>query len=203
MQWRELLDAVGDQPVFTTGMLLAGHSSAAGLYSQLSRWVGAGKILKLRRGVYALAPPFSRVQPHPFLVANRLEHASYVSLHSALAYYSMIPEHVPVTTSVTTGRTQYVQTPVGRFTYRHVQVERFRGFEQREVTPGQLAILATPEKALLDLLYLTPASDSPGYLEQLRLDVPPRFDWLVFDELAEGPHEAKLRRAATRLRENL
>jgi len=193
---------VSGEPVFTTGMLLAGAASAAGVRSQLCRWVKSGKILQLRRGVYSLAPPYGHQAPHPFLIANRLEQASYVSLQSALSYHGMIPEHVPLTTSITTRRTERVSTPLGRFEYRHVQPLWFTGFDRREVSPGQWAILATPEKALLDLLYLTPGSDSCDYLRELRLQIPPRFDWSSLHGMAEHLRGGRLRRAAHRL-ENL
>jgi predicted transcriptional regulator of viral defense system len=45
----------------------------------------------------------------------------------------------------------------------------FFGFEHRQVTEMQWAYLATPEKALLDLIYLTPKADSEGYIRALRL----------------------------------
>ncbi len=189
--------------MFTTGMLLAGSASAANSRSQLCRWVKSGKILQLRRGVYSLAPPYAQRDPHPFLIANRLERASYVSLQSALSYHGMIPEHVPVTTSITTRRTERLSTPLGRFEYRHVQRPWFAGFERREVSPGQWAILATPQKALLDLLYLTPGSDSRDYLRELRLQMPPRFDWSNLHRMAEHLRGPKLRRAAHRLEDLL
>ncbi|NJL27260.1 MAG: type IV toxin-antitoxin system AbiEi family antitoxin domain-containing protein, partial [Thermoanaerobaculia bacterium] len=37
---------------------------------QISRWVEAGRLYQLRRGLYALAPPFQKTKPHPFLVAT-------------------------------------------------------------------------------------------------------------------------------------
>ena len=199
MKWENALAIVRDEPVFTTGMLLAGSKSAANFRSQLCRWVESGKILQLRRGVYSLAPPYAQREPHPFLIANRLEQASYVSLQSALSYHGMIPEHVPITTSITTRRTEHVSTALGRFEYRHVQPLWFAGFQRREVSPGQWAIVATPEKALLDLLYLTPGSDSYDYLRELRLQMPPRFDWSNLHRMAEPLRGGKLRRAAHRL----
>ena len=56
------------------------------------------------------------------------------------------------------------------------QVETIYGVEVRlsdfhlaEVSPGQRASIATPEKALLDLVYLHPGGDNPAYLRELRL----------------------------------
>ncbi len=90
MKFSELLEIVQDEPVFDTGLLLAGDVKALDIHRQLLRWRKAGKIYQLCRGLYSLAPPFQKIKPHPLLIANRLLPASYVSLQSALAYYGMI-----------------------------------------------------------------------------------------------------------------
>ena len=111
MGFRELLAIVGDESLFETGLLLAGDVDPNNVRRQLSRWTTSGKLYQLRRGLYALAPPYQKTDPHPFLIANRLVRASYVSLHAALAYYGLIPEHVPLVTSVTTARPIEHETP--------------------------------------------------------------------------------------------
>ena len=169
MKWQDLLVKVGNEPVFTAGFLASGSTRLADVRLQLSRWTRAGKLIQLRRGVYSLADPYRKVQPEPFLLANALKPASYVSLQSALAYYGMIPEYVPVVTSVTTGRPEEVDTPLGRFLYRHVKMSWFFGYRQVELTSGQVAFIAQPEKALLDLAYLTTGTASEDYWQQLRL----------------------------------
>src|SRR3990172_13404403 len=98
MEFKQLLDVVGDEPVFETGLLLAGNVDAADVRRQLSRWTKAGRLYQLRRGLYALAPPFQKVKPHPFLISNRMLRGSYVSCESALAHYNLIPEGVPMVT---------------------------------------------------------------------------------------------------------
>ena len=45
---------------------------------------------------------------------------------------------------------------------------------------NQKAFIATPEKALLDLIYLQPDGDNPAYLKELRLQ---NLDMLNIDEL--------------------
>jgi len=65
MKFEELLEMVGDEPLFETGFLLAGPVDPANVHRQLSRWVKAGRLYQLRRGLYAVAPPFQRVRPHP------------------------------------------------------------------------------------------------------------------------------------------
>ena len=169
MKWQDLLVKAGNEPVFTAGFLASGTTRLANVRLQLSRWTRAGKLIQLRRGVYSLADPYRKVQPEPFLLANALKPASYVSLQSALAYYGMIPEYVPVVTSVTTGRPEEVDTPLGRFLYRHVKTSWFFGYRQVELTSGQVAFIALPEKALLDLAYLTAGTASEDYWQQLRL----------------------------------
>jgi len=169
MKWQDLIVKAGNEPVFTAGFLASGTTRLANVRLQLSRWTRAGKLIQLRRGVYSLADPYRKVQPEPFLLANALKPASYVSLQSALAYYGMIPEYVPVVTSVTTGRPEEVDTPLGRFLYRHVKTSWFFGYRQVELTSGQVAFIAQPEKALLDLAYLTAGTASEDYWQQLRL----------------------------------
>jgi hypothetical protein len=169
MKLAALLAIVGDQPVFETGFLLAGDVDPKDLRRQLSRWVASGHIVQLRRGLYALAPPYRRTEPHPFVVANRLVRGSYVSLQSALAHHGLIPEHVPVITSVTTGRPQQRENAFGSFQYHHCPPERLTGYRTESLGGGQEALVATPAKALADLVHLVPGADSRAYLSQLRL----------------------------------
>lgn len=169
MKWQSLLAAVGDEPVFETGFLLAGDVDPADIRRQLSRWVSSGRLVQLRRGLYALAPPYRKTEPHPFLVANRLVLGSYVSLQSALAHHSLIPEYVPVITSVTTGRPQHRENPFGSFEFRHSSPGRLTGYRVEKMGGGQEALVATPAKALADLIHLVPGADSAAYLSELRL----------------------------------
>jgi predicted transcriptional regulator of viral defense system len=176
MNFEHLLEIVGDEPVFETALLLAGEVNPAAVRLQITRWVNAGKIIQIRRGLYALAPPYQKVKPHPFLIANRLVRASYVSLQSALSNYGLIPEYVPATTSITTQRPGRWETPVGIFEFRHIKAELLNGYLQTSLEGGQQAFVALPEKALLDLIYLHPGGDSPTYLSQLRLQNLDRLD---------------------------
>ncbi|MEI7881286.1 MAG: hypothetical protein WCI95_10465 [bacterium] len=176
-------------------------SSLPDIRRQLDRWIKVGKVIQLRRGFYMLENPWRRKIVNPFYVANRLKKASYVSLQSALAWYGMIPEYVPETTSVTTGRPEILQTPVGSFSYQHIKPDWFMGYSQVKTAPDRMVFMATPEKALLDLLYLTPRSDDPGYLRELRFEPSEKFDWTRTQSLAGMDRSPKLERAVKRLRE--
>lgn len=196
MEFSHLLEIVGDEPVFETGLLLAGEVDPANVRRQLSRWVKTGRLYQLRRGLYALAPPFQKVKPHPFLVANRLVRGSYVSLQSALAYHGLIPEAVPVTTSVAALRPARWDTPLGVYEYRHVKTGLLFGYQLTDMGDDQQAFVATPEKALLDLVHLQPRGDAPEYLHQLRLQNLERLDLDQLQSQAMRAKSPKLRRAA-------
>lgn len=196
MKWEELLKIVGDEPVFSASILLAGEVSAPDIRRQLSRWVNTGKVIQLRRGVYTLAGPYRKIDPHPFLLANALKAASYVSLQSALAFYGLIPEYTPVVTSVTTGRPEQRETQMGMFFFSHVKKTWFADYQKVEISPGQSAFLAIPEKSLLDLIYLTSGSDELDYLIELRLQNFERLDLEILNKLARESGSRKLIRAA-------
>lgn len=181
MEFEALLQIVGDDPVFDSSLLLAGKNDPKIVRLQLTRWVKSGRIYQLRRGLYTLAPPYQKTQPHPFLVANRLRRASYVSMQSALAFYGLIPETVHVVVSATTGRPERLTTPLGIFEFRHIKPDLLFGYQMVDLG-GQKALLATPEKALLDLVYLQQGGASAEYLQGLRLQ---NLDRLDVDRLAK------------------
>ena len=199
MKWQDLLILIGSEPVFSSTFLMVGNSSRADIHLQLSRWVKAGKLHQLKRGLYVLAEPYRKVSPHPFLIANRIKNASYVSLQSAMAWYNLIPEYVPVITSVTTTRTDTFHSSEGSFLYRRIKKSLFTGYMYTELVDGQFVFLAQPEKALLDLIYLTPHSESREYLRELRLQ---NMDMINTDLLLQMSIESgspRLKLAANRL----
>lgn len=211
MEFERLLELVDDDPIFETTLLLAGKVDPHIVRLQLTRWTKSGRVYQLRRGLYALAPPYQKVKPHPFLVANHMQRASYVSLQSALAFYGLIPETVQVTLSVTTGRPGQYKTPLGAFEFRHVKPELLHGYrmtslgEATIMRSGQQALIATPEKALLDLVYLHPGGEAPEYLHELRLQNLERLDIDALHCQAESFATPKLHRAVaaiTRLTQN-
>lgn len=198
MKFVDLISAVGDEPVFETGLLLADQRNPDGVRRQLARWTASGRIHQLRRGLYMLAPPWQRGHPHPFLVANRLVPGSYMSGLSALAWEQVIPEYVPETTSVGPSKPHIRELPPGRFSFRHVKPQLRFGYRALPVDDNQRAFVATPEKALLDLVHLHPGGDQSAYLAELRLD----YDALRLPTLADFAARSaspKLTRAAQRI----
>jgi len=201
MEFEKLVEIVRNEPVFETGLLLAGDVDPNHIRRQLTRWTNSGRLIQLRRGLYALAPPFQRGNPHPFKVANRLVSGSYVSCQSALAHYSLIPEYTPSVVSVCTSRPRLWDTSLGTFIFRHVQRKYLFGYQLLDVLGAQQAIIAEPEKALLDLIYLTPSGDTEEFIRSLRLQNLDQLDEHALEKCAERFGKPKLQRATNNVKE--
>lgn len=168
MMFSALLARVGELPIIDSKTLRTWGEDPHALSVQLSRWTKAGKLVPLRRGVYLLPSSLRRTYPPLEYIANLLVVPSYISLERALAFYGLIPESVPLVQSVTLRRPACFRTAAGDFAYHHVKKNWFFGYLQLAVPPGS-ALIARPEKALLDLLYLSPGPLSLERLEGLRL----------------------------------
>ena len=189
-----LLKKVGNVPCFSARFLAAGENLSQ-VRLQLARWVKDGRLIKLHKGLYALAEPYSKIKPELFSIANSLKSPSYVSLQSALSWHGLIPEFVPAITCVTTNRPQVLETPLGRFEYRHVSKNFFWGYQKVELSERQQAFVAVAEKALLDLVYLTSGGDRKEFLEELRLQNLEKLSKDILRQYAEKSDSPKLRRA--------
>lgn len=203
MRWNDLLIAVGAEPLFETGLLLVGDVDRADVARQLSRWTSSGRLVQLRRGLYAFGGSHTRGLRNlgPYEIANRLMPGSYVSLSSVLARAGLIPEHVPVTTSITTGRPARYITPLGTFVYRHVKPAMFWGFEATELEPGVRTFASVPEKALIDLLYLEHDAADSAYLDELRIQNLDRLRLDVLERMAVRCGVQRVIRAVSKIAE--
>ncbi len=137
--------------------------------------ITAGVLISIRKGLYVAA---DLAKPKPFLVANHIFGPSYVSIDSALSSYGMIPERVYALTSVTPKASRRFETTLGVFTYARLPLPYYSlGLVQKELAAGQRALVASPEKALLDKLITTSGmilrsrtAAAKYLLENLRLD---------------------------------
>lgn len=135
----------------------------------LNRWVAKGYLILLKNGIYAFR--HWATQPNVNLIAaNRIYRPSYISTYTALAHYGMIPEFVAQTTSVTTLKTAAFSNELGDFSYRHIKPSLFFGYHIIASTAQRDILIATPEKALIDLLYLSPVLKTEQDMLDLRLD---------------------------------
>ncbi|MBS1677020.1 MAG: hypothetical protein JST08_06510 [Actinobacteria bacterium] len=129
---------------------------------RLQSLVEAGLVTPIRRGLWSV-----ETDPDPFAVAPYLTapFPAYISVFSALAAHGMI-EQIPGRVSVVSlDRARRIQTEIGAFDVHHIAPELFGGF-----APWQRGgTIASPEKALFDLVYLRAAAGGRAYLPELTL----------------------------------
>lgn len=119
----------------------------------ISRLVKSGELIRLKNGFFLIAEKIRESRVPYEQVANLLYGPSYLSFEWALSFYNMIPEGVYVVTSASAGKSKSFSTPVGTFDYIHLSHHRYAiGIDQKETTAGRF-LIATPEKALADLVH--------------------------------------------------
>ena len=137
--------------------------------NNLSRWTKKGLLIRLRQGYFTF-PEYKSKRDYNYYFANRIYRPSYISLHTALAFFGIIPEAVTQITSITSLKTAAFKNELGEYSYKSVSENLMFGYEIRAMENGKSIQFATPEKALLDLLYLYPAYKTEKELKDLRLD---------------------------------
>ena len=137
-----------------------------------------GALIQLKRGLYVVSPEFSGKQLSLGLIANHIYGPSYVSLHYALRYYGLIAERVYTITSITTHHTRTFENSLARFTYRGVGTEYFPIGVRSIDENGVSYLMATPEKALCDMIMVEPYIPQSSILglerffeEDMRIDM--------------------------------
>ncbi|MFO7807710.1 MAG: hypothetical protein R6V40_04830 [Candidatus Moraniibacteriota bacterium] len=135
---------------------------------QISYWQKNGEIKRIKRGLYVFSEREDELSPQE--VAFILYEPSYISLEYALSHYGIIPETVFNITSVSTRKTRKFSTEFGVFPYRKIKPSLFFGYEVRETEYGKY-LLAEPEKALLDYLYLNLGKiNTEDDIEEIRIN---------------------------------
>lgn len=137
--------------------------------NNLTRWVKQNLLVKLRNSWYSF-PDYMNVPNIQHFVSNKIYTPSYVSLHSALAFYGIIPEAIVQTTAVSSLKKASFENSFGSFSYQQVLPELMFGSEQKTFRNQHSLLFATPEKAILDLLYLYPQYNNEQEIIELRFD---------------------------------
>jgi hypothetical protein len=120
----------------------------------ISRMVKTGLLIRLKKGFFLIAEKIEGSSIPYEQIANLLYGPSYISFEWALSYYKMIPEGVYVVTSASATRPKSFTTPVATFDYIYLNHRRYTiGIDQKENAAGRF-LIATPEKALADLVHL-------------------------------------------------
>ncbi|VAX07891.1 hypothetical protein MNBD_GAMMA25-1139 [hydrothermal vent metagenome] len=145
-------------------------------YGQVNRAMKAGELVRVKRGIYVLANEYRDKPLHPFALAQQLLPGSYVSAESALSYHGWIPEAVRSVLSVTAkGKSvSYENYTLGDFDFKRMTVKSgyFLQAVTRHELQKQVALVAEPMRALLDLVYMRklPWQGLDFLLDGLRID---------------------------------
>lgn len=151
-------------------------SEYSGVRQKINELLKAGVIIRVKKGLYIFGPAYNQTPVCIESLANLIYGPSYISLEYALAHHGLIPERVETVTSVTPKRDKEFTTPLGRFTYRYLGLEKYpHGIEQVWIDGNHPVLMASAEKALCDTIVLNKLSD-PEF--DLRID---REQWKRFD----------------------
>lgn len=133
-------------PLFSLNELgnLFGMEKRQTLYKKVQRLEKAGILKKLIKGKYQ----FLLKEAGDFTIANFLYQPSYISMESALSFYSIMTGFPHQITSITIKKSKDLEVGGKEYSYSTISPNLFWGWEKKENF-----LIATPEKALLDYLY--------------------------------------------------
>jgi hypothetical protein len=145
-------------------------------YGQVNRAIKAGQLIRVKRGIYVLQNSLRKDPVHPFALAQQLIPGSYVTAESALSFHGWIPEAVRNVVSISTKKKSisYQHDILGKYEFRCMTTQE--GYFYHSVTrhklQNQVALIAEPVRALMDLIHLRKiAWQGLDYLiEGLRID---------------------------------
>lgn len=147
--WRALQKL--DRLIFTTREVAAVTGvSISSTTQKLARLEEKGIIKKIMRGLWGLISDkrFSNLMVVPFLGTSG---QNYVSFLSALHLHGMISQIPQIVTVASTMHGKKVNTPIGTYLIHQIEPNFFTGFEWSK---NSAYLIATPEKALVDCLYI-------------------------------------------------
>ncbi|MGF6845602.1 hypothetical protein QFZ51_000837 [Chitinophaga sp. W3I9] len=123
---------------------------------KINELIKKGELTSIKKGLYVTGPKINIAKPEPFLIANHLWGPSYVSMDAALSYWGLIPEKVFEISSLTTKISKMYKTSIGRFSYINAPLPYYSfGIKSVQLTPKQVALIASPEKAICDKIITT------------------------------------------------
>lgn len=157
------------KPVFTTGdAALHLDMTLSAVSRALSRLASAGLVLSVRRGLWSLDTSIDPLRLPEHLTAP---FPAYVSLQTALQLHGMISQMPRVIYVASLSPTRRIGTRIADYSIHRLAPTFFGGF----ITTAGGVRLASPEKALLDTLYLAPAR-SRLFATLPEVEIPPQFD---------------------------
>lgn len=126
------------------------------VFSVIKKLLQAGVLMKLEKNKYLLKD----AKINDFALANFIYQPSYVSFESALNFYGVLSQFPYEISSATTKKTAGKIFQGKAFIYTQIKKDLFWGYDKKDNF-----VIAFPEKALLDQLYLA----AKGY-KKINLD---------------------------------
>jgi predicted transcriptional regulator of viral defense system len=160
--------------------------SASNATTILRRLAAEGLITHLSRGRWLVNPEIDRLALPELISAP---YPAYISLQSALFHHGLIDQIPSILYAVTPGRPRRLRTPVATISFHRMPTDLFTGFELSSVSDAKIA---TPEKALFDLIYLAPGR-SRVFSTLPEITIPRRFQWQRLKE-----HTARVKSSGRR-----
>lgn len=188
------LSEIGNIPV-DFAVLKSMYPDYKSVHNKISELERSGELIRLKKGMYVISPEVSGRLLSMELIANHLYGPSYVSMGSALRYYGLIPESVYTLQSITTKHSREFKNSLGKFEYIQCAKKYYPIGIRQEVKDDAVFLIASPEKALCDLIINTPnlnlryQKEVSIYLEEdLRFDMEALYqmDLNIFEQCAQN-----------------
>jgi predicted transcriptional regulator of viral defense system len=167
MNWTTILteEARNNCIVRTDNLALKHKLSERAVRDALRRYEAQGLVERVSTKIYI--NHFNQ-QFSPRDLVNILRPRSYISLESALVERGIITQSPSILTCVTPGYPQTFRGKSVSIVYRKISPELYWGFEEK-ATRYNKYLIAEPEKALLDWIYLNRQEALPTPLDEIHL----------------------------------
>lgn len=145
-------------------------------YKKVTRLLATEEIIRVKKGLYVFGKEHAKEPYSTEVLANLIYGPSYISLEYALSWYGMIPERVYTVTSMTNRRNKLFETPVGRFSYKYLNPQKYpASVDLIPLDEHRHILIANKEKALCDFISLqkglTKSQDMSVFLfDNMRID---------------------------------
>jgi predicted transcriptional regulator of viral defense system len=190
------LRRLGKRVVSTNDVTLALGLERSAATHTLKRLAAEGLVKKIRHGLWAVDLAVDPLALPEYLTAP---FPSYVSFQSALSLHGMVSQVPEVIYVASLAQTRMVKTKLGTFSIHRLAPTFFGGYETLQESGVHLA---TPEKALLDTLYLGPTR-SRMFAHLPEVEIPKGFERRRADEwvarIPAGPRRASVEQRLERI----
>lgn len=182
MKYKILLEQLKNLPYFTKNTIFQLAEQYKLKNSTIDTYIARALkhkiIISLKNGLYIYTDFYNNNIgdiSYSFYLANIMRQPSYISSWTALQYYNLTTETIYAIISVTPKITHAYRTKAGNFCYQTIKKELFSNFVSVEAKFSFL--IATPSKALFDLLYFKTKQfrgmkikDIRDLIEEMRID---------------------------------